>query len=54
MVEEGLFSLFNGMVSTILREVPCYAAQFSAYYYSKRLWAVYFADGEVDKVSMFG
>ncbi len=54
MLEEGTFSLFNGMVSTILREVPCYAAQFSAYYYSKRLWANYFADGQVDNVSMLG
>ena len=26
IVEEGPKSLFNGMVSTVLREVPCYAA----------------------------
>ena len=26
IIDEGPKSLFNGMVSTILREVPCYAA----------------------------
>lgn len=39
VAEEGFKSLFNGMVSTILREIPAYAAQFSAYFISKRLWA---------------
>jgi len=27
------------MVSTILREVPCYAAQFGAYFYTKKVLA---------------
>lgn len=36
--EEGLRNgLFKGMLSTVLREVPCYAGQFGAYYATKQI-----------------
>ena len=38
--EEGIRNgIFKGMLSTISREVPCYAAQFGAYFYTKKLMA---------------
>jgi hypothetical protein len=42
------------MVSTILREIPAYAAQFSAYFVSKRLWAVHVEHVPVDHISFVG
>ena len=40
MLEEGLRNgLFKGMLSTMAREVPCYAAQFGAYFATKKLIA---------------
>ena len=39
VVEEGFISLFNGMVSTVLREIPAYGGQFTAYFLAKRFWA---------------
>ncbi len=41
IAEEGVLSLNNGLVATILREVPCYAGQFGAYTMTKRLWGRY-------------
>ena len=38
--EEGLRNgLFKGMLSTIFREVPCYAGQFGSYFVAKKLLA---------------
>ena len=42
------------MVSTVLREIPAYAAQFSAYYVSKRLYADYIDKTEVENISLAG
>lgn len=40
LAEEGLWNgLMKGMVATILREVPCYAAQFGSYYLMKDAFA---------------
>jgi|TARA_B110000285_G_C15042497_1_gene572536 hypothetical protein len=37
IVEEGVRNgLFKGMLSTIIREVPCYAGQFGAYFATKK------------------
>ena len=40
LAEEGLWNgLMKGMMATILREVPCYAAQFGSYYLTKDAFA---------------
>ncbi len=54
IAEEGTLSLFNGMVSTVLREIPCYAGQFSAYFVSKRLWAKHIDEVPVEDIGMLG
>lgn len=52
--EEGVLALNNGMVTTILREVPCYAVQFASYHYLKRAWATFVERCPEKKVSQFG
>jgi hypothetical protein len=39
IVEEGPRGLFKGLVSTITREIPCYAGQFGGYFYTKKVLA---------------
>ena len=52
--EEGVSGLFKGLTATILREVPSYAGQFGGYYVTKRIWAEYVEQVDVDDLSLFG